>query len=67
MTRSSNKLDYVKIGPFKIIRSNKEVSFKLNLLKEMKRKHSVFYILLLELASSEVLILQQVSDNYLIK
>ena len=34
-TRSSNKLDHVKIRPFKIIRNIKEISFELKLLKEM--------------------------------
>ena len=35
ITRSSNKLNHVKIRSFKIIRDIKEVSFKLKLLKDM--------------------------------
>ena len=66
-TRSSNKLNYVKIRSFKIIRNIKEVSFELKLLKDMQWKHSVFYVSLLESASDIVLILEQVSDNCLIK
>ena len=36
MTKSSNKLDHVKIRPFKIIRNIKETSFELKLLKGMQ-------------------------------
>ena len=35
-TRSSNKLDHVKIRSFKIIRNIKETSFELKLLKSMQ-------------------------------
>ena len=66
-TRSSNKLNHIKIRSFKIIRSIKRVSFKLELLKDMQQKHSVFYISLLESALDNILVLEQVSDNYLIK
>ena len=66
-TRSSNKLDHVKIRPFKIIRDIKETSFELKLSEKMQWKHSVFYIFLLKSALAKVLILTQVSDNYLIK
>ena len=66
-TRSSSKLDYIKTKSFEIIRSIKRVSFKLDLFKRIRRKHSVFYILLLELILAEVLILQQVLNNYLMK
>ena len=34
-TRPSNKLDHVKIRPFKIIKNIKKTSFELKLLKEM--------------------------------
>ena len=67
MTRPSNKLNHVKIRSFKIIRNIKETSFKLKLSESMQQKHSVSHIFLLELALAEVLILTQVSDNYLIK
>ena len=66
-TRSSSKLDHIKIESFRIIRSIKEISFKLKLLEEMSRKHSVFHIFLLESVSAEVSELTKVSDNYLIK
>ena len=35
-TRLSNKLNYIKIESFKIIRNIKEVSFELELLKDMQ-------------------------------
>ena len=56
-TRLSKKLNYIKIKSFKIIRSIKRVSFKLNLFEEIKRKYSVFYILLLKSALLEILVL----------
>ena len=49
-TRLSNKLNYVKIRPFKIIRDIKETNFKLKLSERMWQKYSVFYVSLLELA-----------------
>ena len=67
ITRSSEKLNHIKIKSFKIVRNIKNISFKLNLLKEIKRKHSVFYILLLKSASERVLMLKQILNNYLIK
>ena len=67
MTRSSNKLDHVKIESFKIIRNIKNTSFKLKLSESMQQKHSVFHISSLKLASAEVLILTRVLNNYLIK
>ena len=66
-TRSSSKLNHVKIRLFKIVRNIKEVSFKLKLLKDMQWKHSVFHISLLEPVLDNVLILKKVSDIYLIK
>ena len=66
-TRSSNKLNHIKIESFKIIRNIREVSFKLKLSKDMQQKHSVFHVSLLEPASDKVLILEQVSNNYLIR
>ena len=67
MTRPSNKLDHVKIRPFKIIRNIKGTSFKLKLPEGMWQKHSVFHIFLLKSAPAEVPALVQVSDNYLMK
>ena len=67
ITRSSNKLNHIKIRPFKIIRNIKEISYKLNLSKSMQQRHSVFHVSLLETALKEVSILTQISDNYLMK
>ena len=67
ITRSSNKLNHVKIKPFKIIRDIKEISFKLKLSEEMWQKHLVFHVFLLELALKQVPVLIKISDNYLIK
>ena len=67
ITRSSNKLNHVKIKSFKIIRNIKKVSFKLKLSRDMQQKHLIFYILLFKSISDKVLVLKQVSDNYLIK
>ena len=65
-TRPSKKLDHVRIGPFRIIRNIKGVSFELKLPKGMKI-HPVFHISLLELAPDEVPELTQVPDNYLME
>ena len=67
MTRSSNKLNHIKIKPFKIIRDIKETSFKLKLSESMWQKHLVFHVYLLELALKQVFVLTKISDNYLIK
>ena len=66
-TRSSNKLNHVKIRPFKIIRNIKETSYELGLPKSMQQKHLIFHVSLLESASKEVSVLMQVLDNYLMK
>jgi hypothetical protein len=47
MTRLSNKLDYLQIGPFKILEIKGLVIFKLDLLKKL-RIYLIFYISLLE-------------------
>ena len=52
--RLSKKLDYKIIESFKIIQEI-EGSYKLNLLKLMVRKHSVFYLLLLRKAEEDLL------------
>ena len=67
MTRPSNKLNHVKIRPFKIIRNIKRTSFELELSEGMQQKHSVFHISFLKPAPAEVSILMQISDNYLMK
>ena len=66
-TRSSRKLNHIKIKSFKIIRNIKNVSFKLKLLKSMQQKYSVFHVLLLKPVSDSMSLLDKVSDNYLIK
>ena len=66
-TRSSNKLDHVKIRPFRIIRNIKKVSFELELSEDMWWKHPVFHVSLLEPASDNVPVLKQVPDNYLME
>ena len=66
-TRSSNKLNHVKIGPFKIIRNIKRVSFELELPEDMQQKHPVFHISLLKPASDIISVLEQVLDNYLME
>ena len=66
-TRSSNKLNHVKIKSFRIIRNIKRVSFELKLLKDMQWKHFIFHVSLLELASDSILVLEQILDNYLIE
>ena len=66
ITRSSRKLNYIKIKSFKIVKSIKRVSFKLDLSKKMKKKHLIFYVSLLKLVLLEILVQCQVSDNYFI-
>ena len=56
-TRPSNKLNHVKIRPFKIIRDIIETSFESELLKEIWQKHSVFHIFLLKSALKQVPVL----------
>ena len=48
--QSSNKLNYIKLGLFKIKDKLGLVTFQLNLLKRI-RIYLVFHVLLLELAS----------------
>ena len=67
ITRSSNKLNHVKIRPFKIIRDIKETSFELELSEGIWQKHSVFHVFLLESALKQVPVLMKVLNNYLIK
>ena len=67
ITRSSNKLNHIKIRSFKIIRNIKEVSFKLKLSKDIQWKHLVFHISLLKSAPDIISVLEQILNNYLIK
>lgn len=68
--RLSNKLDYTKLGPFKIRRQKGPVNYELELLPNM-RIHPVFYVSLLELAhldtpvqNSEVELDPEMSTEY---
>ena len=45
--RLSRKLDYIKVGPFLVIRNKGPVNYKLQLLPDAKI-HLVFYISILE-------------------
>ena len=49
--KPSSKLDHVKIGPFKILKNIKGVSFKLDLPNIIKI-YPVFYVLLLKPADN---------------
>jgi len=53
--RKAKKLDYVKVGPFLINRVKGPNNYRLELLKDA-RVHLVFYISILELADSEILL-----------
>ena len=50
-TKPNSKLNHVKIGPFKILRNIKGVSFKLDLLSII-RIYPVFHVLLLKPANN---------------
>ena len=56
ITKLSSKLNHVKIGLFKILRSIKGISFKFDLLNII-RIYPVFYALLLEPANNATLII----------
>jgi hypothetical protein len=55
------KLDAVKLGPFKILRQKGLVNYELELPKRM-RIHPVFYVLLLETATPDATLQQDVRD-----
>ena len=55
ITKLNNKLNHVKIGPFKILKSIKGVSFKLDLLSII-RIYPVFHALFLKPANNATLI-----------
>jgi len=59
----SKKLDYVKIGLFKIIEKISEVTYRLNLLVKMKI-YPVQYIVMLELAHRDLVLLVYKEDTY---
>ena len=51
-TRPNNKLDHIKLGPFRIKKVKGDVNYELNLPKKM-RIHPVFHISLLEPANTD--------------
>jgi hypothetical protein len=53
--RPTKKLDYVKVGPFFILKQTGPVNYQLDLPKDAKI-HPVFHTSLLELANPETLI-----------
>jgi len=59
----SKKLDYIKIGLFKIIEKISEVIYKLNLLVKMKI-YLVQYIVILELVYRDLALLVYKEDTY---
>jgi len=59
----SKKLDYVKIGPFKIMEKISEVMYKLDLPAKM-RIYLVQYIVILELAHRDLVLLVYKEDTY---
>ena len=62
-SRLSKKLDYVKLGPFKIIAKILEVIYRLNLLTKMKI-YPIQYIAILELVYGNIKILVYKADIY---
>jgi len=59
----SKKLDYIKIGLFKIIEKISEVIYKLDLLVKMKI-YLVQYIIILELVYRDLVLLVYEEDIY---
>ena len=57
--RPSNKLDFAKLGPFKIIRVLELVIYKLDLLDSM-RITKIYYILVLELEDPEASLIKNI-------
>jgi len=59
----SRKLDYIKIGPFKIIERILEVIYRLNLLAKIKI-YLVQHIVMLELVYKDLALLVYKEDTY---
>jgi len=53
LRRLSKKLDYIKIGPFKIVAKISEVTYRLDLLTKIKI-YLVQYIIMLELVYGDL-------------
>ena len=63
-SRSSKKLDQIKIESFEIVRNIRNISYELKLFDQMKI-HLVFHKSLLEFASAKVSILTKLSNDYI--
>jgi len=63
LRRLSKKLDYIKIGLFKIVEKILEVIYRLNLLVKMKI-YPVQYIVMLELVYGDLVLLVYKEDTY---
>jgi len=63
LRRPSKKLDYVKIGLFKIIERISEVIYRLDLLVKIKI-YPTQYIIILELAHKDLVLLVYKKDTY---
>jgi len=59
----SKKLDYIKIGPFKIAEKISEVMYRLNLLVKIKI-YLTQYIIILKLAYRDLVLLVYKEDTY---
>lgn len=55
-TRPSDKLDYKKLGPFKIEERISENNYRLSLPSAMKMKHPIFHVSLLEPAGDTIVV-----------
>ena len=63
-SRSSKKLDQIKIESFEIVKNIRNINYKLKLLDQMKI-HLVLHKSLLKSASTEVSILTKLSNDYI--
>jgi len=63
LRRLSKKLDYIKIGPFKIAKKISEVIYRLNLPAKIKI-YSTQYITMLELVYRDLALLVYKEDTY---
>jgi len=63
LRRLSNKLDYIKIGLFKIAEKISEVTYRLDLLVKIKI-YPTQYIIMLELAHKDLVLLVYKEDTY---
>ena len=61
-TRPSDKLDYKKIGPYKIIEKRGKSSYLLKLPPTLKRLHPIFHVSLLKPALPSTTIPDQIQD-----